>query len=79
MPIPTMRETKDSELVTVEAIQFRIEKIKRECGGTLTAGASRRIAALRLRLPKKEGAPVAEAVNCAILVDKSKLTWGDRG
>lgn len=68
-----LRETKDGDLVTPEAINFRIEKIKRE-NATLTPALAKRIAALRLRLPKDPNVTVLEkAINPALLVSKSDV------
>ncbi len=72
-----IRIAADSELPTVEAINFRIELIKRE-NPILTPALMRRIAALRLRLPKDDSKAVIPAINPALLVSKSDLDWDGR-
>ena len=73
-----IRISKDSELATPEAINFRIESIKKENGGILTPAAANRIAALRLRLPKDPTKPLAPAISPALLINKGDEEWGDR-
>ena len=70
-PEPKMSD--DTALVTVEAINFRIEKIKREAGSVLNPAQARRIAALKARLPKDPNAPLAPAFNAALLVSKKDV------
>lgn len=88
MPAAKLRETSDSELATVEAIKFRIEKIERD-PLVSAAGKTKRIKALRLRLPKSEQPKDQKATDsvqpqplpavCAVLlVSKQDLDWGDR-
>ena len=69
-----MRETSDSELATLEAIQFRIDKIKRE-SPVLTPALNRRLSALKLRLPSKPGASIKPAVASILLISKRDLDW----
>lgn len=78
--MPKIRIATDDQLPTPEAILFRINKITEECGlgGALTPAAARRVALLRARLPAKPGGALAPAVNHALLVGASDLTWGDR-
>ncbi len=68
-----LKVTADSELATPEAIQFRIDSIKRECGSVLTPAAANRIARLRSRLPAAPGAAMRPAVSAALLVSKSEV------
>jgi len=71
----TMKVTPDSQLATPDAIQCRIELIKRENGGVLSPAIGRRITALNLRLGAKVLTP---AINAALLISKGDEEWGDR-
>lgn len=71
-----IRTTPDHALATPEAIQHRIEMIRRTGGNT--PAAANRIAALRSRLPSAIGQPVLEGFSAALLVPKGQLEWGDR-
>lgn len=63
--------TRDDELATPEAIQFRIDQIVKEKGGVLDAASARRIASLRSRLPAKPGGAVREGASDALLASKA--------
>ena len=72
--IPGLRVTPDEGLVTPEAIEFRIEQLRKECQ---TPAMYRRIQALKARLPKDPKAVVVVlGVDAALLVSKSELDWG---
>lgn len=74
-----MRETPDSELATPEAINFRIEKLRRELGNNnRPAPLLKRIEALKMRLPKTPGAAIVPAVDPVLLLSKSDLDWDGR-
>lgn len=66
-----LRETKDSELVTPEAIRFRIERIK-AANPVMTPACARRVEALRQRLPSdpNNSAVLAPAINPNLLISK---------
>jgi hypothetical protein len=70
----TIKVTPDAKLVTPEAIQFRIDQIKKENGGVLTPAVFKRVAALNLRLK----APLSAPINPALLLSKGEEEWGDR-
>ena len=68
-----LRETPDHGLQTPEAINFRIEKIKRENNNVLTPALMRRVAALKARLPKDPNAPLAPAFAPHLLASKKDV------
>lgn len=70
MAAAKMRITADAELATEGAIEFRIDSLLK---GEQTPAIARRIAALRLRLPQKAGAPILPAVNANLLISKKDM------
>ena len=72
--------TPDSELATVEAINYRITQLRREmANGAVTISKmalSRRIEALKSRLPKTENGPIAPPVDAVLLVSKGEMERG---
>jgi hypothetical protein len=70
---PKIKISRDHALATADAILFRIEQIKKECGNVLTPAAYSRIDALRARLPKDPNAPLAPAIDPNLLVSKSQI------